>query len=397
MISISDPRLMEFTIENIREYGNSSCSFSFIPFQKVYDDVDSDSSVSRIEGSLYDSKVVAISGINASGKTSLLSLIELMLEIYICNQELNEEHIHGVLDRFYDDKPMNIKVLYSSNGNILRINSTIERSQGRYFFNEEIIYRYNKQIFTKKNISDDSNYIEIMRRSRLSNEQKSFLESDKSISYVTINKSDTSKIFSYQEKQYPDYWEICLAADVIIPYLDSSIERIEAMKENLYVVHRKGRSSEELSYMELIGSLSSGTLRGIAFFARLLTVLKYGGYLLVDEIEDHFNKTIVVNILEFFMRKRTNPNGAHIVFTTHYQELLDILPRNDSVYITTRDSDGSLAVKNLAEFLKRRDVKRSDLLFSNFHDLGTAVEYRSEISLMQKIESLVNDKVNAVF
>ena len=97
------------------------------------------------------------------------------------------------------------------------------------------------------------------------------------------------------------------------------------------------------------------------------------------------------------MRKRTNPNGAHIVFTTHYQELLDILPRNDSVYITTRDSDGSLAVKNLAKFLKRRDVKRSDLLFSNFHDLGTAVEYRSEISLMQKIESLVNDKVNAAF
>ena len=373
---------MEFTIENIREYGNSSCSFSFIPFQKVYDDVDSDSSVSRIEGSLYDSKVIAISGINASGKTSLLSLIELMLEIYICNQELNEEHIHSVLDRFYDDEPMNIKVLYSSNGNILRINSSIDRSQGRYFFNEEIIYRYNKQIFTKKNISDDSNYIEIMRRSRLSNEQKSFLESDKSISYVTINKSDTSKIFSYQEKRYPDYREICLAADVIIPYLDSSIERIEAKKENLYVVHRKGKSSEELSYMELIGSLSSGTLRGIAFFARLLTVLKYGGYLLVDEIEDHFNKTIVVNILEFFM--------------THYQELLDILPRNDSVYITTRDSDGSLAVKNLAEFLKRRDVKRSDLLFSNFYGLGTAVEYRSEISLTQKTESLVNNKVNAM-
>ena len=293
---------------------------------------------------------------------------------------------------------MNIKALYSSNGKILRIDSSIERSQGSYSFNEEIIYRYNKQLFTKKNISNNSNYIEVMRRTRLSDEQRSFLESDKSISYVTIKKSDTSKIFSYQEKRYPDYREICLAADVIIPYLDSSIERIEARKENLYVVHRKGRSAEELSYMELIGSLSSGTLRGIAFFARLLTVLKYGGgYLLVDEIEDHFNKTIVVNILEFFMRKRTNPNGAHIVFTTHYQELLDILPRNDSVYITTRDSDGSLAVKNLAKFLKRRDVKRSDLLFSNFHDLGTAVEYRSEISLMQKIESLVNDKVNAAF
>ena len=201
----------------------------------------------------------------------------MILGIYICNQGLNDERIHGVLDRFYDDKPMNIKALYSSNGKILRIDSSIERSQGSYSFNEEIIYRYNKQLFTKKNISNNSNYIEVMRRTRLSDEQRSFLESDKSISYVTIKKSDTSKIFSYQEKRYPDYREICLAADVIIPYLDSSIERIEARKENLYVVHRKGRSAEELSYMELIGSLSSGTLRGIAFFARLLTVLKYGG------------------------------------------------------------------------------------------------------------------------
>ena len=121
-------------------------------------------------------------------------------------------------------------------------------------------------------------------------------------------------------------------------------------------------------------------------------VLKYGGYILLDEIEDHFNKTIVMNIIELFMKKATNPNDAHLVFTTHYQELLDILPRNDSVYITTRNNELNLVVKNLAEFLKRNDMKKSDILFSDYYDLGTAVDYESYLSLLQNVESFVSSK-----
>lgn len=383
--------LLEFFIQNIKEYEDSSCSFSFIPLQKVYDDVDADSSVSRIQGSLYDNKILAISGINASGKTSLLSLIEFMLEVFLCNQALNADNPRKVLDRFYDSKPIVINVLYSSDGNLYRIISVINKQDGRFVFEDERILRFTKSLVSKRTVSDMANYINILRRTELSMEQRSFLESDKSIIFASVNESDSPRVFSYQESSLPDSRMIQLAADAIIPYLDSSIERINVKAENLYCVYRRGRAPEELSYMELISSLSSGTLRGIGFFARILTVLKYGGYLLVDEIEDNLNKTIVVNIIELFMRKKTNPHGAHIVFTTHYQELLDILARNDSIYITTRDPEWNLVIRNLAEFLKRRDVKRSDLLFSNYYDLGTAVDYSSYINLKRSIEHIIGD------
>lgn len=383
--------LLEFFIQNIKEYEDSSCSFSFIPLQKVYDDVDADSSVSRIQGSLYDNKILAISGINASGKTSLLSLIEFMLEVFLCNQALNADNPRKVLDRFYDSKPIVINVLYSSDGNLYRIISVINKQDGRFVFEDERILRFAKSLVSKRTVSDMANYINILRRTELSMEQRSFLESDKSIIFASVNESDSPRVFSYQESSLPDSRMIQLAADAIIPYLDSSIERINVKAENLYCVYRRGRAPEELSYMELISSLSSGTLRGIGFFARILTVLKYGGYLLVDEIEDNLNKTIVVNIIELFMRKKTNPHGAHIVFTTHYQELLDILARNDSIYITTRDPEWNLVIRNLAEFLKRRDVKRSDLLFSNYYDLGTAVDYSSYINLKRSIEHIIGD------
>ncbi len=383
--------LLEFFIQNIKEYEDSSCSFSFIPLQKVYDDVDADSSVSRIQGSLYDNKILAISGINASGKTSLLSLIEFMLEVFLCNQALNADNPRKVLDRFYDSKPIVINVLYSSDGNLYRIISVINKQDGRFVFEDERILRFAKSLVSKRTVSDMANYINILRRTGLSMEQRSFLESDKSIIFASVNESDSPRVFSYQESSLPDSRMIQLAADAIIPYLDSSIERINVKAENLYCVYRRGRAPEELSYMELISSLSSGTLRGIGFLARILTVLKYGGYLLVDEIEDNLNKTIVVNIIELFMRKKTNPHGAHIVFTTHYQELLDILARNDSIYIATRDPEWNLVIRNLAEFLKRRDVKRSDLLFSNYYDLGTAVDYSSYINLKRSIEHIIGD------
>ena len=119
---------------------------------------------------------------------------------------------------------------------------------------------------------------------------------------------------------------------------------------------------------------------------------KTGGYFIIDELEDNLNKTIVMNIIEFFMRKSTNPFNAHLVFTTHYQEIVDILPRNDSVYIAARNND-MLTIKNLAAFLKRKDTRRSELLFSDYYDLGTAIDYSAYNALRKGIENLAKKEM----
>ena len=140
-----------------------------------------------------------------------------------------------------------------------------------------------------------------------------------------------------------------------------------------------------LNPAELNAYLSSGTVKGIRVFSDAVRVLKNGGYLIVDEVENHFNRELVASLLRLFMNKRTNPKGAVIIFSTHYPELLDELERNDSIFITR--SDHGLTVDNLNSLLKRNDMKKSEVYQSNFLG-GTAPKYTSLVALQK---SIIND------
>ena len=82
------------------------------------------------------------------------------------------------------------------------------------------------------------------------------------------------------------------------------------------------------------------------------------------------------------MNKRTNPKGAVILFSTHYPELLDELERNDAVFITR--SDHGLTVDNLNAFLKRNDIRKSEVYQSDSLG-GTAPKYKSLMNLQKSI------------
>ena len=103
---------------------------------------------------------------------------------------------------------------------------------------------------------------------------------------------------------------------------------------------------------------------------------------IIDEIENHFNKELVVSLLRLFMSRKTNPKGAVIIFTTHYSELLDDMVRNDAIFIT-RNNDG-LSVANLNSLLKRNDMKKSEVYQSNFLG-GTAPKYQALLALKNSI------------
>ncbi|SFG82359.1 AAA family ATPase [Oribacterium sp. WCC10] len=75
--------------------------------------------------------------------------------------------------------------------------------------------------------------------------------------------------------------------------------------------------------VELNNYLSSGTVKGMVIFTLAQEVLKNGGYIVVDEIENHFNKEIVTTLMRFFMDMKVNKHGGTLIFSTHYPELLD--------------------------------------------------------------------------
>ena len=132
--------------------------------------------------------------------------------------------------------------------------------------------------------------------------------------------------------------------------------------------------------------LSSGTIKGIRTFNNVISVLQYGGYVLVDEIEDHFNHEIVATLVRFFMDPEINPHGASLIFSTHYPELLDEFDRNDSIYIT-RNQNG-ITAENLSDILHRNDIKKSDAYQSGYLE-GTVPMYESYLELKKKIQAAV--------
>ena len=174
----------------------------------------------------------------------------------------------------------------------------------------------------------------------------------------------------------------------IINLLDNTIEKIsvETINDNP-VTKLKFLNRDELLLSnpnELNYYLSSGTIRGIRFFTDAIRILKEGGYLTIDEIENHFNRELVASLLRLFIDKRTNPNGSVIIFSTHYAEILDEIVRNDAIFITRNDF--GLTIDNLSTLLNRNDMKKSEVYQSNYVG-GTAPKY-SALNALQK--SIIN-------
>ena len=133
---------------------------------------------------------------------------------------------------------------------------------------------------------------------------------------------------------------------------------------------------------ELNRYLSSGTIKGINIFLNAIKTFQSGGYLIVDELENHFNQEIVSTLMRFYMDRRVNPNGAVLIFSTHYSEILDEFERNDNVYIV-RNRDGIFA-ENLSAIFKRNDIKKSEAYQSGFLE-GTVPMYDAYMDLKESL------------
>jgi len=119
-----------------------------------------------------------------------------------------------------------------------------------------------------------------------------------------------------------------------------------------------------------------------------MITLQEGGYLIIDELENHFNIEIISTLLRFFTDRTTNRNGATIVFSTHYTELIDNLERNDSIYVVR--NIGGIRIDNLNRILNRNDVKKSEWFQSGYLE-HTTPSYQGYIDFKRKLIDYVMD------
>lgn len=346
----------------------------------------------RLTSNIYMHPANSFIGINASGKTSILKVIHLALSI-LNNEPINHTESKNILGsasniRFeicFSDKDNNVCCLEtnisSSKSKLGNIIYSIE--------NEKLWKKPLLSVKSKKYLTDFSKLDPILIR----NENEAFLPDDVSF-IIAYNKQAKETIEIYSLLSYTNVNVLPFSEDIpleVIAFLDPTIEKLyfEQSENNKTFIHLKFRGEEEIllnNAADLEQYLSSGTIKGIITFSMVKEVLKSGGYLLMDEIENHFNKEIVTTLIRFFMDSELNKKGGTLIFTTHYPELLDEYDRNDGIYIV-RNRCG-IMVENLSNILKRNDIKKSDAYQSGFLE-GTTPAYEAYMELKRNIASFI--------
>jgi hypothetical protein len=147
---------------------------------------------------------------------------------------------------------------------------------------------------------------------------------------------------------------VMMMLNKILHLLDDGIEYIyEGSVPGNYRYKRQGQEEITLTASALALLLSSGTKRGFVLYGSALGALLSGTNIIVDEIETDFNKNLVYNLFFLFNDPSINTKGATLIFSTHYIEILDILPRNDNIDVLHRDGN-VITLKNIAEDYKSR-------------------------------------------
>ena len=331
-------------------------------------------------------------GINASGKTSVLKVILLILGI-MNNEPINHIDTRDILG---DAKKTVLNIFFYSETNkeVCRLETVVAarktKTEGIIYsiISERIWSKKTEEIIARKAMLDFDGKEPIMVRSG----QEDFLSDDVSI-MIALNKKTGENIRIVDLLLFTNINVLPFSEGIpaeVITYLDPTVESLYFdEKDQKEIIRLKFIDKEEIvlnNPLELNNYLSSGTVKGMIIFTLAKEVLQNGGYIVVDEIENHFNKEIVTTLMRFFMDSKLNKNGGTLIFSTHYPELLDEYDRNDSIYIT-RNRNG-ITAENLSSILKRNDIKKSDAYQSGFLE-GTTPMYEAYMRLKKSLAAVL--------
>ena len=80
----------------------------------------------------------------------------------------------------------------------------------------------------------------------------------------------------------------------------------------------------------------------------ILQILVSGGIAVIDEIDASLHPDMIVALFELFISRKTNPNNAQIIFSTHSHSILNELDKYQ-IILTEKNSCGSCEVWRLDE------------------------------------------------
>ena len=378
-------RIVCVEFENLEHFENGRFKVDFVATDRVL----KDSNLRNISSNIFSQRLLGFVGLNATGKTTALRFLKIALSVVIYNADLTELCNNN---RMIGNGSI-MRVTFFYRGFYYQLESQIRSRRfgdGRleFYYAEEVLK--SKKALTVKSRNDLLNFSddicnEIKKRSELQKEKADYLDDSKSIISPLVRNNGSF----VSDNLFLNYANIAKPLgeipSEILNLFDDSIESLDIGEDTFQNNQSAWRlkfkniniaySSPESIALNFI--ISTGTISGQELIRKAIYALKSGGYLIVDELEMHLNKEIVKVILNLFKSAKTNPNGACLIFSIHYAELLDSdsLSRKDNIYIM-RKKQGLMSVSKFSDEFKRNDFKKSQLILSNALG-GTAPKYET--------------------
>lgn len=360
---------------------------------------------------IYAQNVLCLTGINASGKTTALNALALAVSVLSKDASPVLSSVRS-LSAF--GPSLQIYLIFESNQQFYLLKSQLDAvrndnadestdplADSTYKFSQEQLWRYPSKPLPKSVLrSTDafqqrSKLIKVRRLAAqsprdattdayLTQEAFDYLSPHSSIVLPYIRTARPQVIAHIGPETYFPIVPVGTIADPVLHVFDDSIDYFHVDQEHHAHLRFAGTSQDVImSNMDTAGLLSLGTVRGSRIVKAAIRVLRTGGYLLIDEIENSINKELVRMIINLFMSATSNPYGATLVFTTHYAELLDLIQRKDNIYFLRRSEDERKGIQaiNYSEAVKRGELKHSEVFLSNY--IGGTAPKAAELKAMR--------------
>ena len=349
-------------------------TISFVPTATKTSD-DKEFELQEIAEDLFVFSTLGIIGKNASGKTTAVELLSIVYDIFSNYRINNSKNIFKFIEN-----TVKLDVTFFHDGVVYRYLTELSKNinsvdNTSVFFKNEKLY---KRVYKKAHAKDIFDYDKF---ENVNFEVK--LPEDTSMIYLLLKDIAIRGIYcSSDDYLYRDYanafnvYKLLNNNLTIITSLlkmfDEHLDNIKMINENKYRILYANGTSNDVSNSELYEILSSGTTKGFGLFTFVVYSLRTGADLIIDEIENHFHKTLVENLVNLYKDKSVNKNNATLIFTTHYCELLDLFGRSDNIYISKYENN--IRLENMHENYKfRTELSKSKKFYNN--EFNTNVNY----------------------
>lgn len=348
-------------------------------------------------------------GANASGKSTVLNVIDTIAKVMVLKQQESTLAFNGTRIETAISLP-NYTVAMKEKPIIMEADFIIEKDKYSYSISiinegkeisEEVLYKNNKKIFSRKDhkISFEANIekrIGALAKNITAPKKSSFLSvvlddssdisvfSDikKEVGISNLNQIKTNFCFitdkrsvqsgqnnlnglftfainylnSSEQKQH----EMLNMVNPVVKYFEPSFESLVIKKEGgVNPVAFTYEAKYKNFYKNLgVTELSAGTRELIAYIGDILKILKTGGIVIYDETSKFYHPDMEIAILNLFKDKDINKNDAQLLFSSHNHETFDLL-QNDQAHILEKKNDNIIISKVSDYDVKERDnIKR---------------------------------------